>query len=130
MKNPFKYIKTHFGKKPASQIDMRSEDTKKLELIWPYGTWQKAGWPPKDWRSMDVTVWSTIYDAWWLEYFGGDLKIFKTTNPAMLGQPDPIPADWLPSEKLYKIVAVHKGWDTGIVHYIIGQLTHLKHIRP
>ncbi len=48
----------------------------------------------------------------------------------MLGQPDPIRAGWLPSEKLYKIVAAHKGWDTGIVHYIVGQLTHLKHIKP
>lgn len=44
--------------------------------------------------------------------------------------PDPIPEDWLPSQKDFLAVALRGEWTDAVTNYMLGRLGSLNHLRP
>lgn len=130
MPNPFKSLKRMFGKKSGGKTEeVDPTSYPELYVIWPDGTWNKENSTHK--AEMDNNVRGAILDTWARENFikAEQLAGFEL-NPGMFGTyPPPIPNGWLPSEKIIKLVFAKKNWDVNIMHYMVGQLKHLKHLR-
>ena len=81
---------------------------------------------------MDINIRSAILDTWAREDFAAaEKRAGHELNPGMYGTyPPQLPKGWLPSEKAIKQLFAKKGWSVDIMHYVVGQLQHLKHLRP
>ncbi|GGF36425.1 hypothetical protein GCM10011611_48600 [Aliidongia dinghuensis] len=135
MFNPFKKIRTtvkkKFGKDDGSKSIEHSANYKRLCQIWPHGTWQKPIGGAK-YAVMDLTVRGIIDEVWARQNFlSAQAEADHDLNPGMFGSyTAPIPSNWYPSEKLLKTMFHKHSWDVNHLHYIVGELTNLKHINP
>ncbi|HEV2676771.1 MAG TPA: hypothetical protein VGV37_19755 [Aliidongia sp.] len=102
-----------------------------LVVVWPDGTWNIET-SSRENATYDGIAREIILDSWAQENF---LKAEELAgyalNPGMVGTyPPQIPGGWKPSEKMIKLLFAKKNWEVSKMHYMIGQLDHLKKLRP
>jgi hypothetical protein len=128
--NPFKRLRSVVGKRSAKTPKETQEVSLYAELykIWPEGAWTMQ-WHNTSFAIMDNLARTVILDSWSFEQRERFVASFGERSD-WTTMPDPIPAGWLPSERALKALAAKNNWDLKPIHYIVGELTNLKHIRP
>lgn len=127
MKNPVKSLakavqkKLHF----KHHVHEKTVDQKRLFAIWPDGTWSFRATPPDMIWTWDNTVRGLILKSWAREYHldaekhaGHEISEHWVPTP-------PIPSDWYPSEAGLQ----HVLEDVHTLHYVVGKLKNLGHLR-
>ncbi|MBV8971257.1 MAG: hypothetical protein JO290_03085 [Sphingomonadaceae bacterium] len=100
-----------------------------LDVIWPNGTWNMAQYPDR--KAMDNVARSVILDTAWFETLDQIAAVEgRPINPGWISRPDEIKPGWKPSEAYIKSTFAMFDWDVAVMHYMVGQLTHLGNIRP
>jgi hypothetical protein len=131
MVNPLKRLRSFVGSKRSSKSPKETKEVSlyaELYKIWPDGAWTMK-WHSMSFADGDHVARGVILDTWSFEQREKFVADFgERGNWATM--PDPIPAGWLPSERAMKALAAKQNWDTKPIHYMVGELTNLKHIRP
>jgi hypothetical protein len=100
-----------------------------LYNVWPDGTWNMQGY--KNPKTMDEVARSALLTVAWMEQYKMESAAAgRMLNPGWFSMPSEIKPGWKPSEKLLKEVWAEKRWDVGVMHYMVGMLTHLRRIQP
>ena len=129
MANPFKALKSLFKKKRPRELPLNLYA--ELDIIWPDGTWT-IGKTARENVDCDNTARGVILDVWAMDDFiTAEALAGYELNPGRFGsRPEPIPKGWRPSEKILKMFFAKYDGDVNMMHYMVGQLQHLKHLRP
>ncbi len=130
MRNPIKSLSHGIKKKlnKKHHVHNLSADAKRLIEIWPDGTWNYQSPRADQVPNHDNNVRAVIHDSWArAEFYAAEKDAGQKLNPGMFGEAGPIPAGWYPSGKALKNLPKI---EPHFMHYIVGQLTHLGHIRP
>jgi hypothetical protein len=100
-----------------------------LYNVWPDGTWNMPGFSNR--KQMDDVARSVLLSVAALEtYLAESAGAGRMLNPGFYSRPDAIERGWKPSEKIFKEVFANRDWDVGIMHYMTGQLTHMRKMLP
>lgn len=133
MRNPIKAFKQAFGRSRYDKAPPTPDipDYSAVRTVWPNGTWQLSNTPPKDWPIMDNNIQGLLIEyAAWQQLSQVEKSSGRKLNPAMYGWPDPLPANWKPSEKLLKVFWAKKNYNVNYLHYVVGEMTNLRTILP
>lgn len=135
MRNPMKKmakgIGNLLGRQPKGRPDPASPMYAELYKIWPDGTAAGFDLGSASTWDKDNLARGVMLDSWaYEEYKDACDRAGYELNPGHFGTyPPPIPAGWSPSEKALKGLFAKKAWRTDYMHFIIGQLQHMRRLR-